>query len=236
MHFCQQRPEFYNACHGGLFGENWRDFNHRSKRRIVLRILLVLGIFHAVEARVGAFSLLGPLEPWMTPSVGFVHDPSYDVGGPRNLGDEFRWNLPVLTYGFDDEFKRFFGERGVATVEDAIQTFHDLGSLDQLDLNTAPITSRRLFNGTSSGVIDLKSVALGHLLEQLGLANSIRFSWVNTSTSSPINSTEENSWPNGETLTLRHSNRVLLSADFGSHIRWVHFPQAQFRFFQKAIG
>src|SRR5258708_5110537 len=52
-----------------------------------------------------AFSLLGPFAPWMTPDVGFIHDEAYDVGGPRNLGDEFRWNVPVLTYGFDQNFK-----------------------------------------------------------------------------------------------------------------------------------
>ena len=77
------------------------------RRRIAVFLFTV-----ALSATLHAFSFLGPLAPWMTPEVGFVQDPAVDVGGPRNIGDEFRWNLPILTYGFDVEFKNFFGEPG----------------------------------------------------------------------------------------------------------------------------
>jgi hypothetical protein len=56
----------------------------------------------------------------MTPEVGYIPDESYDIGGPRNLGDEFRWNVPVLTYGFDENFKDFFGQPGIDAVEHTV--------------------------------------------------------------------------------------------------------------------
>lgn len=42
-----------------------------------------------------AFSLLGPYDSWMWPTNGF-HQPA-DIGGPMNLGEEYRWNVPVVT-------------------------------------------------------------------------------------------------------------------------------------------
>src|SRR3954465_15469208 len=90
------------------------------------------------------FSLLGPFAPWMTPQVGFIRDPAYDVGGPRNLGDEFRWNVPVLTYGFDQNFKDFFGEEGIAAVEKAVAILNGLEPVSQMDLTAKPLATRRI--------------------------------------------------------------------------------------------
>ena len=37
------------------------------------------------------------------------------------LGEEYRWNVPVLTYAFDQSFLDYFGSNGVAAVEKAFQ-------------------------------------------------------------------------------------------------------------------
>ena len=36
-----------------------------------------------------------------------------DAGGPMNINEGYRWNVPVVTYGFDQELVDYFGERGV---------------------------------------------------------------------------------------------------------------------------
>jgi hypothetical protein len=76
----------------------------------VATILLVL--------RASAFSLLGPFEEWQTPALGY-NPLGADVGAPKNLGEEYRWNVPVITYGFDESFLSYFGVVGVAAVDDA---------------------------------------------------------------------------------------------------------------------
>ena len=68
--------------------------------KLTLRLALLL---LSLVMRLEAFSLLGPYEPWMDTTNGFR---SYngDIGGPMALGNEYRWNVPVLTYGFDQSF------------------------------------------------------------------------------------------------------------------------------------
>jgi hypothetical protein len=139
-----------------------------------------------------AFSLLGPFAPWMTPDVGFIHDEAWDIGGPRNLGDEFRWNVPVLTYGFDDNFKNFFGQPGIDAVEKAVAMLNAIPPASQIDLSTARLAGKRFHpTAQSMDVLDLKSFALVYLLEQIGLANPTRFVWNTTATNIPARATEE---------------------------------------------
>jgi len=49
-----------------------------------------LSLLLLLQPTTRAFSLLGPFAPWMTPEVGYIPGESWDIGGPRNLGDEFR--------------------------------------------------------------------------------------------------------------------------------------------------
>ena len=46
-----------------------------------------------------AYSLLGPYADWMDVQKGYRL--SGEIGGPMNLGEGYRWNMPVVTYGFD---------------------------------------------------------------------------------------------------------------------------------------
>jgi len=121
-----------------------------------------------------AFSLMGPYESWMTPSNGF-HLPG-DIGGPMNVTEEYRWNVPQVTYTFDSSFVGFFGPNGVAAVQGAIQILNDLPPASQMDPNAYPLDTRGT-NATAQtgGLIDLKSETLFLLLQQSGLAQPQRF-------------------------------------------------------------
>ena len=120
-----------------------------------------------------AFSLLGPYEPWMQSTNGF-RQPG-DIGGPMNLGAEYRWNVPVLTYSFDQSFLDYFGSNGVFAVEQAIQILNDLPPASQLDPATYPPESTRWnYAAQALGLTDVKSKTLATLLEQLGLTQPTR--------------------------------------------------------------
>lgn len=150
-------------------------------------VLLCLGLFLAAPSF--GFSLLGPFAPWMTPEVGFIRDEAYDVGGPRNLGYEFRWNVPALTYGFDESFKNFFGQPGIDAVEQAVAILNALPPASQIDLASARLSTTRVHaTAQSAGLFNLKSYALIYLVEQMGIANPTRFTWIATTTNAPIGS------------------------------------------------
>ena len=150
------------------------------------------------------------------------------------INEEYRWNVPVVTYAFDQSFLEYFGSNGVAAVEQAIGVINDLPPASSVDLTNFPLNSRR-FNqlaGTQYQY-DLKTATLGLLLEQMGLAQPTRyvfalrrFDWDFFHPSPPLYTMNERTWPLGtipeyilerafdpETLSTSHRvNGIFFSA------------------------
>src|SRR5471030_3108557 len=98
-----------------------------------------------------AFALLGPYEHWMQETNG-LRQPA-DIGGPMDITNEYRWNVPVVTYGFDKSFLDYFGTNGVAAVKSAIQILNDLLPASGIVLtNFALSTERDNFTAQSLSV------------------------------------------------------------------------------------
>lgn len=142
-------------------------------------VLLALGVQSA-----GAFALLGPvgLDPWQVPQNGFNPLP-FDglLSGPKNLGEEYRRNTPILFYTFDQNFYDFFGSNGVYAVNQAVMQFNSITNLSQYsaDLSEWPLDSKRFnFQAQTLQLLDLKSEVMSLLTEQLGLADPERYVWV----------------------------------------------------------
>jgi hypothetical protein len=135
----------------------------------ILAVLAIAGF----APRANAFSLLGPYADWMVQSNSYHQGD--DIGGPMNLNEEYRWNVPVVTYGFDQSFLDYFGSNGVAAVESAIQTLNDLPAASDIVLSDYPADTRGMnFAAAAQHVYDLKSAVLARLLEQLGLGQPVR--------------------------------------------------------------
>jgi len=141
----------------------------RNSFIIQTALLLALSV-----ARVGAFALQGPYASWMTPTLAY-QQPN-DIGGPMDINEEYRWNVPVVTYAFDQSFLEYFGSNGVAAVEQAIGIVNELPQASSIDLANFPLDAR-LFNqfANAENQYDLKTATLGLLLEQMGLADPIRY-------------------------------------------------------------
>jgi hypothetical protein len=150
--------------------------------RIICRLLSALLLFAGIKSA-SAFSLLGPFEPWMTTNLGFIYnfEGGIDIGGPMNIGEGYRWNVPVIAYGYDQSFLDYFGTNGVAAVESAIQIFNGLPAASTTNLNGYLLNARRAnYHAADLNLYDLKSSALGLIVEQLGLASPTRFIYVMT--------------------------------------------------------
>jgi hypothetical protein len=123
------------------------------------------------EAR--AFSLLGPFADWMQTS-NYYRLPD-DIGGPMDLGEEYRWNTPIVTYAFDPSFVNYFGAKGVKQVEEAIRLLNRVPAASRIVLsNYATDTEQLNIQAAEQNLIDLRSTTLGLLLEQMGLTLPIR--------------------------------------------------------------
>ncbi len=137
------------------------------------------------STRLHAFSMLGPLDAWMTSEIGYnlpitVSARVGDSGGPMNLGEEYRWNSPVITYAYDRSFEDYFGTRGIEAVESAVKILNELPRVSTLsdDLSEFPLNVTRINNrAVQLRIIDLKTTVLSILLEHMGLASPERYAW-----------------------------------------------------------
>ena len=131
-----------------------------------------------------AFSLLGP--PAASGNADGYQQPviSYflggDIGGPKNLGEEYRWNTPALNYAFDANFLDYFGSNGVVAVEQAIAIMNTVSNLSAYSLSLAELpmeATRYNYQAQALRLLDLKSAALSFMVEELGLADPDRWTW-----------------------------------------------------------
>ena len=130
----------------------------------------------AAPPNADAFALLGPYAPWMTPELGY-HQLG-DIGGPMAMGEGYRWNVPVLSYGFDQSFINYFGPAGIAAVEQAIQIINNLPPASSIALsNYSSATTRINYVAQQESLYDLTSITLPALLSELGLAPPTESSW-----------------------------------------------------------
>jgi hypothetical protein len=147
-------------------------------RRPFQRLLLALMIAGAANSA-KAFSLLGPYASWQTPELSY-NVLNTDVGGPMNLGEEYRWNIKTVTYGIDESFLNYFGQRGVDELNKAIAILNNVPTFSSMSSNLAeyPMDTRRSnYRASALPLLDLKSHALATLVEEMGLASPDRYVW-----------------------------------------------------------
>lgn len=145
-------------------------------KRLTIAILIVVAPLATVNLR--GFSLLGPFDTWQAANIGYQLPG--DIGGPMNLGEEYRWDVPVVVYAFDESFLNYFGQKGVEEVEKAFAILNALPPVSQMSSNLVefPLEARRInYAAQSLGIVDLKSTVLGLVVEAMGLADPIRYTW-----------------------------------------------------------
>jgi len=147
--------------------------------RFFQRTFLVLALAGAVNSA-SAFSLAGPFEDWQVEAIGYNIPNNADVSGPKNLGEEYRWNVKTITYGFDSSFLNYFGAKGTAAVMQAVAMLNNLTNVSQMssDLSEFPTDTRRVnYQASALGLLDMKTYSLAILLEELGLASPDRYAF-----------------------------------------------------------
>lgn len=146
--------------------------------RSFLKTILVAVLLWSLPQSGGAFSLLGPFDTWQAANIGYQLPG--DIGGPMNLGEEYRWDVPVVVYAFDESFLNYFGQKGVEEVEKAFAILNAIPPVSQLSSNLTeyPLEATRVnYLAQSLGIVDVKSTVLGLLVEAMGMADPIRYAW-----------------------------------------------------------
>lgn len=144
-----------------------------------LAVVALLSLLCGQQYKALGFSLNGPHPAWQTPRIGYAIGLDWFPGyGPMNIGEEYRWNIPTLYYGFSPAFLNYFGQRGVVEVDKAVAVLNAIPSVAQLSINDYPNSSLRVnIRASASSLLDLKSFALSMLLNNLGPSDSTRWVW-----------------------------------------------------------
>ncbi len=126
-----------------------------------------------------AFSLMGIEPVWQTATLGYQL--GSDLGGPMNLGEEYRRQTPIVTYAFDESFLNYFGQRGVEEVEKAVAILNALppySSMTDDYVRSLPLrTADENYRAGALNLLDMKSYAMSFLVETLGLTCPERYAW-----------------------------------------------------------
>ncbi len=109
--------------------------------------------------------------------IGFGGNPTFsgtvDIGGSKNLGDEYRLNTPIITYAFDASFLDYFGSNGVVAIDGAMAILNKLPAVSRAssDLSEYLTEGNQRINQRAQALnlIDLKSATLTLMLERMGL-------------------------------------------------------------------
>lgn len=145
----------------------------------------------AVVPLAPAFSLLGPggaegitAKEWQLPAQNDGWDIGYnqggDAGAPVSIFEFYRWNTPIITYAFDSSFVSAFGKPGMAAVDAAMRILNGVPHTTKMseDLSEFPLNSAQVnFEAAQLGLVDLKSSVLSLMMEQIGLADPIRWNY-----------------------------------------------------------
>jgi len=143
------------------------------------RTVMALALLGAVSSA-SAYSLGGIYDTWQTSDIGYQQ--SNEILGPMNqfVGEEYRWNIPNIYYGFDISFLDFFGAPGTNAIHSAVAVLNAIPQASLISSNLAeyPLDTKRInYRASALNLLDLKSSTLSALVEQMGLASPERFVW-----------------------------------------------------------
>ena len=160
----------------------------------MIKRFLWIALLASGQQAAWAFALLGPGigggsagDAWEVPVIGYGL--GGDIGTPKNLGEEYRRNTPVMYYACNASFLDYFGSNGVAAVDGAFAILNNAftnsltGMTNGVDgyspsLSEFPLNSQAInYQAQALGLLDLKSVTMGAMCEQLGLAAPERYLW-----------------------------------------------------------
>lgn len=160
-------------------------------RPVMKTILLTAVVGWGLLPSAGAFSLGGPIanggDAWQIQALSY--DEPGDENAPKNLGQEFRRNTPVMFYTYDQNFGDYFGSSGIAAVDSAFTVLNltftnsptgPVRGLDgySADLHEFPFDTRNMnYTAQALGILDMKSLMLSLMVEQLGLTDPVRYAW-----------------------------------------------------------
>lgn len=161
-------------------------------------------------------------DAWEVTDIGYnplpATDAAFDITdgnqvGPKNLGEGYRRNTPVMYYAFSPTFSDFFGSNGEYAVQQAFDLVNGVvngqtnvpvllyspnhgflgdtngatpivlsqtNSLDAYSLNLSefPLNSENInYQAQALNLQDVKSYTLATLAEEMGLADSVRYTW-----------------------------------------------------------
>src|SRR6267142_4823428 len=144
----------------------------RSIMLLTLQLICAVMILGASARSAFGFALDGPVVAYQTVPLGYgrIEETPSPFGGwtvfdafvdwtytPHNIGEGYRWNIPILYYTYDASFLDYFGSNGVHAVDSAIGIMNALPRASEMDINDFPPDEARInYTAAAFHLYDLK--------------------------------------------------------------------------------
>lgn len=144
-----------------------------------LRVFLTLVVAGVTNFGWG-FALEGPVDPRYQTAILGYNNGTGDIGGPMNLAEGYRLNFRPITYALDPTFLHYFGPKGSNAVVQAMTILNNLQPFSKMssDLHEFPLEVKKAnYTAETLNILDLKSVALGLVMNEIGVDSAERYVW-----------------------------------------------------------
>ena len=184
-------------------------------RQLIKQILLIAFLLSDWQMAY-AFSLQGAVadgaggteDAWQTPTIGYA-----DAYGPKKWGEGYRINTPYVYYAWDATFLAGFDTNNApAAIDSAFAIMNSLTNVSSMsaDLSEFPLDTRQQnYLGYSLGLVDLKTMTLFTISQQIGLIDPVPYVWTLHDWTTAVGE----SCPAGQLFTVVQRNYDPLSLD-----------------------
>ena len=155
-------------------------------QQMIKKFMLTAALVGLGLSAARAFTPGGPVnnagDNWQAVNIGYGSPTvNYNVA-PKNLGEGYRRNIPVVYYAYSAEFLDYFGTAGETNVDAAFGLLNAAltngvasYSPDLSEVQTDP--QQINYTAQALQLYDLKSLALSFMMPELGLANPEDNTW-----------------------------------------------------------
>jgi hypothetical protein len=190
-------------------------------QQMIKKLFCLVGLVLLTLPSARAFSLAGPSanagDNWQNAIIGYPGNP---VPAPKNIGEGYRPNVPVMYYAYTPAFLDYFGTAGETNIDSMFTNILNGAFASGVTnytpgLAEVPLDSGQLnYTAAALQLIDIKSYVLNMMMMHLGLWEAEEDTWLLHARG--LETIPNAKCPNNEVYTVIQRNYGITPSDYNT--------------------